>query len=130
MPSTGAAKAKAKSHSVASTKVITIVDGNPTEDPAYVYEGGTVQFDNGDTVEYRIRLWTKKGMGHPVIDLLLPPAGSVTCMTDPDAKKKDDCEYDLFETNLRLPDKGGKAASGGGGRIIIGPAPPPKKVGR
>jgi len=104
--------------------------GNPIEDPAYVDEGSTVQFENRDTVEYSIRLWTKKGIGHPVIDVLLPALGSVTCMTDPDDKKKNDCEYELFETSLRIPDKGGKAASGGGGRIIIGPTPPPKKVGR
>jgi len=130
MPSTGAAKAKAKPASGTPPTVITIENGIPNEDISYVAEGGAVRFDNRDIVDYRIRLWTKARSKHSVIDLLLASLESVTCMTDPDAKKKDDCEYELFETNLRLPDKVGKVASGGGGRIIIGPTPPPKKERR
>jgi hypothetical protein len=130
MPSTGAAKAKAKSTSRTPPTVITIENGIPSENNSYVAEGGAVRFDNRDIVDYRIRLWTKAHSKHSVIDLLLASLESVTCMTDPDAKKKDDCEYELFETNLRLPDRVEKATSGGGGRIIIGPTPPPKKERR
>jgi hypothetical protein len=126
MPSTGAAKAKAKSTPAAPPTVITIADGKPNQPTARVNLEGTVQFDNTDSTNYRIRLWEKKHRKHPLIDVFLPAVGSITLMADPKAKKKDQCIYDLLPTNLLKPAEGGVAASGGGGKIIIGPTPGPK----
>jgi len=128
MPSTGAVQAK--STPAAPPTDIEISEGKPNKKVVYVDLGGMVRFNNSDNQDYRIRLWTKARSKHSVIDVLLPALGRVTCMADPDAKKKDDCEYELFQADLRPPAKGGEAASGGGGRIIIGPTPPPKKVRR
>ncbi len=130
MPSTGAAKAKAKSTPTAPPTVIEITDGIPHKEIAYVNVEGTVQFDNHDSKDYRIRLWAKGRRKHPLIDVLLSGVGSVTLMADPLAKKKDECEYELLPTDLQHPASGGEAASGGGGKIIIGPTPSPKKGGR
>jgi hypothetical protein len=127
MPSTGAAKAKAKSTPAAPPTVVVITDGIPNNKIAYVNVEGTVQFDNHDTTDYRIRLWAKKRARHPLIDVLLPAVDSVTLMADPLAKQDDDCEYDLVQTDLQHPARGEKTASGGGGKIIIGPTPSPKK---
>ena len=130
MPSTGAAKAKL-TPAVPPTD-IDIRNGIPDKKLVYVDLGGTVRFNNGDNQDYRIRLWTKRRLKHPVINVLLSSLESVTCMTDPVAKKKDDCKYDLQPTDLQHPAKRGVAESGGGGRIIIGPtpAPPPKREKR
>ena len=128
MPSTGAVQAK--STPAASPTDIEIRGGKPNKKLVYVDLGDMVRFNNSDNQDYRIRLWTKAHSKHSVIDVLLPALRSVTCMADPNAKKSDDCEYELFETNLQLPARGEKVASGGGGRIIIGPTPPPKKVRR
>lgn len=127
MPSTGAAKAKAKSTPASPPTVITITGGQPDQPISYVNLEGTVRFDNSDSMDYRIRLWEKKHRKHPLIDVLLPAVGSITLMADPNAKKKDECRYDVLPTNLLKPSEGGIAASGGGGKIIIGPTPSPKK---
>jgi hypothetical protein len=126
MPSTGAAKAKAKSTPAAPPTMIEIKDGKPDKQLAYVNVEGSVQFENRDSTAYRIRLWEKKHRKHPLIDILLSAVGSITLMADPRAKKKDECKYDLLPTNLLRPADGGVAASGGGGKIIIGPVPGPK----
>jgi hypothetical protein len=125
MPSAAATKAKPKSIPTA----IEITSGEPNPTTAYVDVGGTVQFHNSDRSDYRIRLWTKKGQQHAVIDVLISAGGDVTLMTDPDAKKQDDCEFNILSTSLRHP-VGDKAASGGGGKIIIGPTPSPHRAGR
>ena len=125
MPSTGAAKAREKSNPAAPPTVIAVNNGKPHKKIAYVHVGGTVQFENRDSTDYRIRIRTKHRRKHPVIDVLLPAVGGVTFMTDPHAKKKDSCEYALLPTNLQVPSDGGEAAAGGG-KIIIGPTPPPK----
>jgi hypothetical protein len=127
MPSEGAAKAKVKSTPAAPPTVITITGGVPDQPTSYVNVGGTVRFDNSDSTDYRIRLWEKKHRKHPLVDVFLPAVGSITLMADPNAKKKDECRYDLLPTNLLKPSEGGVAASGGGGKIIIGPTPSPKK---
>jgi hypothetical protein len=123
MPSTAAAKAKAKSTPAAPPTVITIAGGQPDQPISYVNVGGTARFDNSDSTDYRIRLWEKKHRKHPLIDVFLPAVGSITLMADPLAKKKDECRYDVLATNLLKPSDGGVAASGGGGKIIIGPTP-------
>jgi hypothetical protein len=130
MPSTGAAKAKTKSSPAAPPTVIDITDGLPHKEIAYVNVEGTVQFDNHDSTDYRIRLWANNRRRHPLIDVLLSAVGSVTLMADPLAKKMDECDYDLLPTDLQHPASGDKVASGGGGKIIIGPTPGPKKGGR
>jgi hypothetical protein len=127
MPDTAAAKAK--STPAAPPTVIEVTGGLPHKEISYVNVQGTVQFDNRDSKDYRIRLWAKGGRKHPLIDVLLPGVGSVTLMADPLAKKKDECEYELLPTNLQHPASGGDAASGGGGKIIIGPTPGPKRGG-
>lgn len=126
MPSTAAAKAKAKPTPAAPPTVIKIAGGQPDQPTARVNLEGTVQFDNTDSVDYRIRLWEKKHRKHPLIDVFLPAVGSITLMADPRAKKKEECVYDLLPTNLLHP-SGGETASGGGGKIIIGPTPGPKR---
>jgi hypothetical protein len=123
MPSTGTAKAKAKSTPAAPPTVIEVTDGLPHEEVSHVNVGGTLQFDNRDNKDYRIRLFVQKRSKHPIIDVLLSAVGSVTLMADPRAKKKDECAYELLPTDLQRP-VGGNAASGGGGKIIIGPTPP------
>ena len=128
MPSTGAAKAKEKSSPAAPPAVIKIIGGNSVPPISYVDVEGTVQFDNHDSTDYRIRLWEKKHRKHPLVDILLPAVGGVTLMADPVAKKKDECVFDLLATNLRRPGDQ-KIASGGGGKIIIGPTPSPKRGG-
>jgi hypothetical protein len=127
MPSTAATKAKIKSAPAAPPVIIKIIGGNAVPPISYVDVGGTVQFDNQDSSDYRIRLWEKKHRKHPLIDVFLPQVGSITLMADPLAKKKDECAYDLLQTNLRHP-TGENIASGGGGKIIIGPTPSPKKT--
>jgi len=124
MPSTGAAKAKEKSNPAAPPTMIAVTNGKPNKKIAYVNVEGTLQFDNRDSTDYRIRLGAKHRSKHSVIDVLLPAVGSVTFMADPRTKKKDSCEYVLLPTNLQLP--GGGEAAAGGGKIIIGPTPPPK----
>jgi hypothetical protein len=126
MPSIGAAKAKEKSNPAAPPTMIAVTNGKPDKKTAYVNVGGTVQFENRDSTDYRIRIWVKHRRKHPVVDVLLPAVGGVTLMTDPHAKKKDSCEYALLPTNLQIPPQGGVAASGGGGKIVVGPTPPPK----
>jgi hypothetical protein len=121
MPSTGAAKARSKSTPAAPPTVIKIKDGLPHKKMSYISLGGTVQFDNLDATDYRIRLQTKQEGKHPVMNVLLPAVGSVTLMADPNAKKKDATNYVLLPTNLQHPD--GEAASAGGGKIVIGPTP-------
>jgi hypothetical protein len=129
MPSTGTAKAK--STPAAPPTVIEVTGGLPHKEVAYVNVEGTVQFDNHDGKDYRIRLFAQKRSKHPLIDVLLPAVGSVTLMADPRAKRKDECAYDLLPTDLQHPARGGDAASGGGGKIIIGPTPPaPGRSGR
>lgn len=131
MPSTAAAKAKAGSTPAAPPTMIEIKDGLPSMEVAYVNVNGTVQFDNRDNKDYRIRLFSKKSSKHPLINVLLPAVGSVTLMADPRARKKDECKYALLPTDLQHPASGGDAASGGGGKIIIGPTPPaPHRIGR
>ncbi len=137
MPSQGTAKAKAKSAAAnrptstdpaAPPTIITITKGDPDKAIAYVIVGGTAQFDSKDSVDYRLRLWGTNRDHHAAIDVLLPALGSVTVMTDPEAKEADEAPYDLFPTNVQNPTKGSaKNASGGGGKIIIGPGPGPKK---
>ena len=127
MPSTGAAKARAKSTPAAPPTEITITNGVPDKKTAYVNVEGTVKFSNQDSNDYRVRLWSKGRRKHPLIDVLLAQVGSVTLMADPLAKKDDDCEYEVLAVDLRHPALGEKIASGGGGKIIIGPAPSPKK---
>lgn len=127
MPSAGAAKAK--STPAAPPTVIVVERGLPHKEVSYVNVEGTIQFDNHDSKDYRIRLWAKGRRKHPLIDVLLPGVGSVTLMADPLAKKSDECEYELLPTDLQRPVSGGKVASGGGGKIIIGPTPSPKKGG-
>ena len=129
MPSTAAAKAKAKSSPASPPTVIVVENGMPTKETVYVNVEGTVQFDNHDSADYRIRLWSTKRTKHPYIDVLLSAVGSVTLMADPMAKKTDECEYDLLPTDIQQPVGGNKVASGGGGKIIIGPTPTPKKKG-
>jgi hypothetical protein len=128
MPSTAATKAKTKSTPAAPPTIIKIIGGQAVPPLSYVDLEGTVQFDNHDSSDYRIRLWEKKHRKHPLIDVLLPAVEGITLMADPEAKKKDECVYDLLPTSLQHP-AGGKAASGGGGKIIIGPTPSPKKGG-
>src|SRR6202050_311257 len=110
MPTQGTAKAKAKSapakrltttNPAAPPTIITITQGVPDKDPAYVDIGGTAQFDSKDTVDYRLRLWGGNHDHHAAIDVLLPALGSVTVMTDPDAKDQDETPYDLLPTNLQ-----------------------------
>jgi hypothetical protein len=138
MPTQGTARAKAKpavakrpptANPAAPPTIITIDHGVPDKDPAYVDLGGTAQFDNKDSVDYRLRLWGGKRDHHAAIDVLLPALGSVTVMTDPEAAPDDETPYDLLPTNVQSPSKGKQAASGGGGKIIIGPGPAgPKKI--
>jgi hypothetical protein len=135
MPTQGTAKAKAKSATATRTAtanpaapptVITITNGVPDKNPAYVNVGGTAQFDNNDSSDYRLRLWGVNHDRHAAIDVLLPGVGSLTVMTDPEAKEKDEAPYDLLPTNITVPTKGGgRTDSGGGGKIIIGPGPMP-----
>lgn len=128
MPSAGAAKAKAKSSPAASPIIIKIIGGKAVPPISYVDVEGTAQFDNHDSTDYRIRLWEKKHRKHPLIDILLPAVGGITLMADPEAKRKDECVFDLLPTNLKRPGDL-TIASGGGGKIVIGPTPSPKKSG-
>jgi hypothetical protein len=139
MPTQGTAKAKVKSAPAASRPtttdpaapptIITITNGQPDKAVAYVNIGGTAQFDNHDSVDYRLRLWGGNHDHHAAVDVLLPSVGSVTVMTDPQSKLKDEAPYDLFPTNVTNAGKGGgDGASGGGGKIVIGPGPIPKKA--
>jgi hypothetical protein len=138
MPTQGTAKAKAKpapaakgpttAEPAAPPTIITITGGAPDKAIAYVNINGTAQFDNHDSIDYRLRLWGTNHDRHAAVDVLLPAIGSVTVMTDPAAKQKDEVPYDLFPTNvLNLGPGGGKVESGGGGKIVIGPGPSPKK---
>jgi hypothetical protein len=143
MPTQGTAKAKAKSapakrltttNPAAPPTIITITQGVPDKDPAYVEIGGTAQFDSKDTVDYRLRLWGGNHDHHAAIDVLLPALGSVTVMTDPDAKDQDETPYDLLPTNVQAPAKASaktgstaRTEGGGGGKIIIGPGPAASK---
>jgi hypothetical protein len=138
MPTQGTAKAKAKSAPANRTPVatpaapptvITITGGAPDKDTVYVKVGGTVQFDNDDAVDYRLRLWGNNRDHHAAVDLLLPAVGSVTVMTDPDAKENDETPYELFATKmLNSAKSAARNESGGGGKIVIGPGPSPKKA--
>jgi hypothetical protein len=130
MPTQATARAKVKPTPAAPPTIIEVTDGLPHKDTSYVSIGGTVQFDNHDPQDYRIRLWSTTRDKHPFIDVFLPAVGSVTLMADPLAKKDDECAFDLLPTDLQNPTKAAKASSGGGGKIIIGPGPSPKKASR
>jgi hypothetical protein len=135
MATTGAAKAKAKATSAAPPTIIRITDGLPNREISYVNVDGTVQFDNHDSTDYRIRLWSRKRDHHAYIDVLLPAVGGVTLMADPLAKKDDECAFDLIPSVLQQRAKSASAGggetkeTGGGGKIIIGPTPSPRKGG-
>jgi hypothetical protein len=124
MPSTGAAKARSESTPAAPPTMIKIKDGLPHKKVSYVNVQGTIQFDNQDATDYRIRFQAKHGGKHSIISVLLPAVGSVTLMADPHAKKKDATNYVLVPTNLQHPI--GEEAAAGGGKIVIGPTPSPK----
>jgi hypothetical protein len=137
MPTQGTAKAKAKpaatakrTNPAAPPVVISITNGAPDKDPAYVDIGGTAQFDSKDPIDYRLRLWGGNHDHHAAIDVLLPALGSITVMTDPEAAPDDETPYDLLPTNVQNSSKGKQAAGGGGGKIIIGPGPAASKKSR
>jgi len=144
MATQGAAKAKAKGNQVPSAAVppivITVTNGNPDKITVTVDIGGTVRFDNDDSVAHLVRLTDHDK--HAAVDVLLPADGSVSFMTDPDAKASDEVDFDILPApmqnaakGLANSSKGVIVASGGGGKIIIGPSaptppPPPKKASR
>jgi hypothetical protein len=128
------ARAKAKGNQVPSAAVppivISVTNGQPDKNSATVTIGGTIRFDNNDNIDYLVRLTDQKK--HAAVDVLLPSVGSVTFMTDPDAKAKDEVDFDLLQAITPNSSKGTIVASGGGGKIIIGPSaptppPPPKR---
>ena len=137
------ARAKAKGNQVPTTAVppvvISVTNGVPDKGTVTVNIGGTVRFDNNDSVAYLVRLTDHDK--HAAIDVLLPADGSVSFMPDPDAKASDEVDFDILATmqnaakGLPASNKGIIVASGGGGKIIIGPSaptppPPPKKASR
>lgn len=143
MATPGTAKAKAKGNQVPTTAVppvvISVTNGVPDKGTVTVNIGGTVRFDNNDSVAYLVRLTDHDK--HAAIDVLLPADGSVSFMTDPDAKASDEVDFDILQVTMQnaaksLPSsaKGVIVASGGGGKIIIGSSvttnPPPKKASR
>jgi hypothetical protein len=143
MATPGTAKAKAKGNQVPTTAVppvvISVTNGVPDKDTVTVNIGGTVRFDNNDSVFYLVRLTDHDK--HAAIDVLLPADGSVSFMPDPDAKASDEVDFDILQVTMQnaaksLPSsaKGVIVASGGGGKIIIGSSvttnPPPKKASR
>jgi hypothetical protein len=140
MPTQGTAKAKAKPAAAANRSttanpaapptIITVTKGEPDKAVAYVNVGGTAQFDNRDSVDYRLRLWGVDHNRHAAVDVLLPALGSVTVMTDPLSAPNDETPYDLLPTNVQNPTKGAKPDGAGGGRIIIGPGPAAAKKSR
>ena len=109
--------------------VISVTNGQPDKNTAMVAIGGTVRFDNNDNTDYLVRLTDQKK--HAAVDVLLPTVGSVSFMTDPEAKPKDEvADFDLLQATTPNSSKGTIVASGGGGKIIIGPSAPtpaPKK---
>jgi hypothetical protein len=119
------ARAKAKGNQVPTTAVppvvISVTNGVPDKGTVTVNIGGTIRFDNNDNIDYLVRLTDQKK--HAAVDVLLPAVGSVSFMTDPDAKAKDEVDFDLLQATPNSS-KGTIVASGGGGKIIIGPSAP------
>jgi hypothetical protein len=81
---------------VLSGAVVTVENGDPTPKQVIVDRNGTVQFVNKDSIDYRVRLWTRGRERHPDVDVLLSGRGGVTVIVDEEIKPIGECYYELF----------------------------------
>ena len=81
---------------VVSGAVVTVENGNPSPDQVFVDRMGTVQFVNLDSIDYRLRLWTRSRELHPDVDVLLSGRGGVTVIVDEAIPPMGECYYELF----------------------------------
>jgi len=79
-----------------SGAVVTVENGNPSPDQVFVDRMGTVQFVNLDSIDYRLRLWTRSRELHPDVDVLLSGRGGVTVIVDEAVPPMGQCYYELF----------------------------------
>jgi hypothetical protein len=81
---------------VLSGAVVTVENGDPTPKQVFVDRNGTVQFVNKDSIDYRLRLWTRTRERHPDVDVLLSGRGGVTVIVDQEITPTGECYYELF----------------------------------